>query len=146
MKRMTLSALLLTAALGGNVAMAQESEKPYVSDVWVADLGNGKYHNPILCADYSDPDVCRVGDDYYMTASSFNCLPGLPILHSKDLVNWTIIGHAVAHTLPPVETPERGHPPYGITTAPSTSSGETPTRVPTWSLPKTPEAHGQPPS
>ena len=46
MKRMTLSALLLTAALGGNVAMAQESEKPYVSDVWVADLGNGKYHNP----------------------------------------------------------------------------------------------------
>ena len=107
MKRMTLSALLLAAALGGNVAVAQESEKPYVSDVWVADLGNGKYHNPILCADYSDPDVCRVGDDYYMTASSFNCLPGLPILHSKDLVNWTIIGHAVAHTLPPVETPER---------------------------------------
>ena len=107
MKRITLSVLLLTAALGGNVAMAQESEKPYVSDVWVADLGNGKYHNPILCADYSDPDVCRVGDDYYMTASSFNCLPGLPILHSKDLVNWTIIGHAVAHTLPPVETPER---------------------------------------
>ena len=70
MKRMTLSALLLTAALGGNVAVAQESEKPYVSDVWVADLGNGKYHNPILCADYSDPDVCRVGDDYYMTAST----------------------------------------------------------------------------
>ena len=102
-----MSTLLLMAALGGNAAMAQESEKPYVSDVWVADLGNGKYHNPILCADYSDPDVCRVGDDYYMTASSFNCLPGLPILHSKDLVNWTIIGHAVAHTLPPVETPER---------------------------------------
>lgn len=62
---------------------------------WVADLGNGKYKNPILYADYSDPDVCRVGDDYYMTASSFNCIPGLPILHSKDLVNWSIIGHAI---------------------------------------------------
>ncbi|NMA73907.1 MAG: glycosyl hydrolase 43 family protein [Bacteroidales bacterium] len=66
-----------------------------ISKSWVADLGNGKYKNPILYADYSDPDVCRVGDDYYMTASSFNCIPGLPILHSKDLVNWTIIGHAI---------------------------------------------------
>lgn len=66
-----------------------------VSKTWVADLGNGKYKNPILYADYSDPDVCRVGDDYYMTASSFNSIPGLPILHSKDLVNWTLIGHAI---------------------------------------------------
>jgi beta-xylosidase len=67
----------------------------YVSKVWVSDLGNGTYKNPVLYADYSDPDVCRVGDDYYMTASSFNCIPGLPILRSKDLVNWTIIGHAI---------------------------------------------------
>jgi len=66
-----------------------------VSQTWVADLGNGKYKNPILYADYSDPDACRVGDDFYMTASSFNCIPGLPILHSKDLVNWTIIGYAI---------------------------------------------------
>ena len=54
-----------------------------VSQTWISDLGNGKYRNPVLNADYSDPDVCRVGDDYYMTASSFNCVPGLPILHSK---------------------------------------------------------------
>jgi len=67
-----------------------------VSKVWVADLGNGKYKNPILYSDYSDPDICRVGDDYYMTASSFNCIPGLPILHSKDLVNWTLVGHAIS--------------------------------------------------
>lgn len=66
-----------------------------VSPVWSPDLGNGKYKNPIIYADYSDPDVCRVGDDYYMTASSFNCIPGLPVLHSKDLVNWTIIGYAI---------------------------------------------------
>ena len=55
----------------------------YVSEVWVADQGDGTYKNPVLYADYSDPDVCRVGDDFYMTSSSFNCLPGLQILHSK---------------------------------------------------------------
>ncbi|GAB6123841.1 glycoside hydrolase family 43 protein [Dysgonomonas termitidis] len=71
------------------------SAQDYVSKVWVSDLGNGNYKNPVLYADYSDPDACRVGDDYYMTASSFNCIPGLPILHSKDLVNWTIIGYAI---------------------------------------------------
>lgn len=69
------------------------SETSPVSKVWVADNGDGTYKNPIIHADYSDPDVIRVGDDFYLTASSFNCVPGLPILHSKDLVNWTIIGH-----------------------------------------------------
>lgn len=72
----------------------------YISKVWTADLGNGKYKNPILHADYSDPDVCRVGDDYYMTASSFACVPGLPILHSRDLVNWKLIGHAIERLEP----------------------------------------------
>ena len=67
----------------------------YKSQVWVADQGNGTYKNPILYADYSDPDVIRVGDDYYMTASSFNCVPGLPILQSKDLINWRIINYAL---------------------------------------------------
>jgi hypothetical protein len=71
-----------------------------VSKVWVSDLGNGNYKNPVLHADYSDPDVCRVGEDYYMTASSFDAVPGLPILHSKDLVNWTLIGHALKRQLP----------------------------------------------
>jgi beta-xylosidase len=68
---------------------------PYVSKVWVADNRDGTYKNPVLYADYSDPDIVRVGDDYYMTASSFSCVPGLPILHSRDMVNWTIIGHAL---------------------------------------------------
>jgi len=54
-----------------------------------------QYCNPIIHADYSDPDAIRVGDDYYMTASSFSHFPGLPILHSKDLINWTIVGHAI---------------------------------------------------
>lgn len=53
------------------------------------------YRNPILPADYSDPDVIRVGDDYYMVASSFHFSPGVPILKSKDLVHWTIVGHVL---------------------------------------------------
>lgn len=70
-------------------------EAQYVSKVWVADQKDGTYKNPILHADYSDPDVCVVGDDFYMTASSFGCTPGLPILHSKDLVNWRIVNYAL---------------------------------------------------
>jgi beta-xylosidase len=62
---------------------------------WTPDQGDGQYRNPIICADYSDPDVIRHGEDFYMTASSFQCTPGLPILHSRDLVNWTLINHAV---------------------------------------------------
>jgi len=62
---------------------------------WISDLGNGKYKNPILFSDYSDPDVIRVGSDFFMTASSFTYFPGLPVLHSKDLVNWRIISYAL---------------------------------------------------
>jgi beta-xylosidase len=53
------------------------------------------YTNPILYADYSDPDVIRVGSDYYMVASSFHFSPGIPVLKSKDLVHWTIVGHVL---------------------------------------------------
>ncbi len=73
-----------------------------VSKTWVSDLGNGKYKNPVIDADYSDPDAIRVGDNFYMVSSSFDAVPGLPILHSKDLVNWTIIGHALKRQ-PPFE-------------------------------------------
>lgn len=66
-----------------------------ISDVWVSDLGNGQFKNPVIYADYSDPDVCKVGDAYIMTASSFNCVPGLPLLRSYDLVNWELIGYAL---------------------------------------------------
>lgn len=63
--------------------------------IWTADLGNGTYRNPVLYADYSDPDVIRTENDYWMTASSFACVPGLPILHSTDLVNWELAGYAL---------------------------------------------------
>lgn len=62
---------------------------------WLPDLGDGRYQNPVLFADYSDPDAVRVGDDYWLTSSSFSHVPGLPILHSRDLVNWTLVNHAL---------------------------------------------------
>lgn len=80
--------------------LAQSSRE--VSKVWIADNRDGTYKNPVLYADYSDPDAIRVGDDYYLVASSFDAIPGLPILHSKDLVNWRIIGHALLRQ-PPYE-------------------------------------------
>jgi beta-xylosidase len=89
-------AILILLSLFNGIVLAQNE----VSKVWVADLGNGKYKNPVLHADYSDPDVIRVGDDFYMVSSSFNVAPALPILHSKDLVNWKIIGHALKHQIP----------------------------------------------
>ena len=70
-------------------------QEDYVSQVWNPDNGDGTFTNPVINADYSDPDVIAVGDDYYLTASSFNCIPGLPILHSRDLVHWELIGHAI---------------------------------------------------
>lgn len=96
MKKQSVMVLVIFMGL---CSFAQKTED-VVSKVWVSDLGNGKYKNPILYADYSDPDVCRVGKDYYMTASSFNCVPGLPILHSNDLVNWALINYALPKQVP----------------------------------------------
>ncbi|WP_449304938.1 family 43 glycosylhydrolase [Pedobacter alpinus] len=85
-----------------NASYCQSKDKSqnHVSKVWSPDLGNGKYKNPILNADYSDPDAIRVGDDFYLISSSFNHAPGLPLLHSKDLVNWTIINHVLPQQKP----------------------------------------------
>ena len=75
------------------------AQQQYKSEVWSPDNSDGTYKNPVINADYSDPDVCvgPSGEDYYLTASSFQCTPGLPILHSRDLVNWQIVGHALGN-------------------------------------------------
>lgn len=70
------------------------------SPVWQPDLADGRYRNPVLHADYSDPDAVRVGGDYYLVASSFNHVPGLPLLHSRDLVNWRLLNHALPRLVP----------------------------------------------
>lgn len=97
MKYLVFCSCFLAGVLGAN---AQSVPAKYVSKVWVADQGNGTYKNPVLDADYSDPDAIRVGNDFYMVASSFDAVPGLPVLHSKDLVNWTLINHALRRQPP----------------------------------------------
>lgn len=79
------------------VAEAKPADSP---GPWVSDLGDGRYQNPVLFADYSDPDAIRVGEDFWLTASSFSHVPGLPILHSRDLVNWTLVNHALPILVP----------------------------------------------
>ncbi|SHK88179.1 Beta-xylosidase [Hymenobacter psychrotolerans DSM 18569] len=96
---------LVVAMLSPAASQAQTS----LSKVWVPDLGNGSYKNPVLYADYSDPDAIRVGDDFYLTSSSFNSAPGLQILHSRDLVNWTLIGAAFQEQLPKLRYREPQH-------------------------------------
>ncbi len=82
MKHFAILTLLITALSAQTFAQ-----------VWLPDQGDGTYTNPIIHADFSDPDLIRVDDDYFMVASSFNCAPGIPLLHSKDLVNWEIINY-----------------------------------------------------
>ncbi|MBU0472970.1 MAG: glycoside hydrolase family 43 protein [Bacteroidetes bacterium] len=54
-----------------------------------------QFTNPILAGFYPDPSLCRVGEDYYLVTSTFSYFPGIPIFHSKDLVNWELIGHVL---------------------------------------------------
>ncbi len=98
MKYLFSTTLILSLSL--SVFAQQRPSNRYISKVWVSDQGNGTYKNPVINADYSDPDAIPVGDDFYMIASSFDAVPGLPILHSKDLVNWKIIGHALKRQPP----------------------------------------------
>lgn len=96
MNRILLAATCIAAA----VAYGFRAEAQTPSKTWNPNLSGNTYRNPIIDADYSDPDVCRVGDDFYMTSSSFNCFPGLQVLHSTDLVNWEIIGAALWDNYP----------------------------------------------
>lgn len=107
---LTLMSLPLSAFLIETPVRGAGETSPAPVAPWVADRGDGSYRNPVLHADYSDPDVVRVGDDYWMTSSSFNHVPGLPILHSRDLVNWTLVNHALPAQVPVehFKTPRHG--------------------------------------
>ena len=98
---------MATGVLRGLLAVLALGTAP--SGPWQADRGDGTYANPVLHADYSDPDVVRAGGDFYLTASSFGSVPALPILHSRDLVNWTLLGHAAPRLpSPDFDTPQHG--------------------------------------
>ena len=60
---------------------------------WTADNGNGTYTNPLFYDEFSDPDILRVGDDYYLAGTTMHSVPGLVILHSRDLVNWENVSY-----------------------------------------------------
>ena len=64
------------------------------AQTWTADNGNGTFTNPLFYDEFSDPDLIRVDDDFYLTGTTMHTLPGLPILHSRDLVNWHLLGYA----------------------------------------------------
>lgn len=75
--------------------MDKGTDKMKSRKMWIADQGDGTYRNPILYTDYSDPDAVRVGEDFFMVASSFSNAPGVPLLHSKDLVNWKVVNYCM---------------------------------------------------
>jgi beta-xylosidase len=108
-----LALVSLAAAIAaglGPVSAAQGSAGTGPRAPWQPDNGDGTYRNPVLFADYSDPDVARAGDDYYMVSSSFNAVPAIPVLHSRDLVNWRLIGHAAASLPSPrYDAPQHGN-------------------------------------
>ncbi|MFA9389751.1 MAG: glycoside hydrolase 43 family protein [Prolixibacteraceae bacterium] len=83
--------------------------QPTFAQLWNPNINEQEFKNPIIYADYSDPDIIRVGEDFYMVASSFNCSPGIPVLHSNDLINWKIINYVYDRLpLPNYDKPAHG--------------------------------------
>lgn len=102
-KKTTMKMLLLVCfAAFALPSPAQKGRQPVKQDTsaikrstWKADNGNGTFTNPLFYDEFSDPDLIRVGDDYYLTGTTMHAMPGLPVLHSKDLVNWEFLTYAV---------------------------------------------------
>ena len=98
MKKLLIASSLLACAL---LSDAQVSNSPSLNNgrglgggsSWTADNGNGTFTNPLLYDEFSDPDIIRVGDDYYLAGTTMHTVPGVNILHSKDLVNWEQISY-----------------------------------------------------
>src|SRR5512138_825394 len=65
------------------------------SRTWTADNGNGTFSNPLFYDEFSDPDLIRVGDEFYLTGTTMHAMPGLPVLRSRDLVNWELVSYAL---------------------------------------------------
>ena len=84
------------------------------AQTWQADNGNGTYSNPLFFDEFSDPDMIRIGADFYLTGTTMHSMPGLPILHSRDLVNWTFVSYALDRLdLGPAYRLENGQNVYG---------------------------------
>jgi xylan 1,4-beta-xylosidase len=90
---LTLAAVLSNAAALIVLAAEPQALPPEAMKSWTSDNGNGTYSNPLFYEEFSDPDVIRVGDDYYLTGTTMHTMPGLYVLHSKDLVNWKLASY-----------------------------------------------------
>lgn len=96
-KQLSWASFVLLLLATGNISAQNRSEttSPGAEDcTWTADNGNGTFTNPLFYDEFSDPDMIRVGDDYYLTGTTMHTMPGLPVLHSRDLVNWTLLSYA----------------------------------------------------
>jgi beta-xylosidase len=90
-----LAATLFLLLAGTSLRAADASSNPPPEHrTWMADNGNGTFTNPLFFDEFSDPDVIRVGDDFYLTGTTMHAMPGLPVLHSRDLVNWQLLSYA----------------------------------------------------
>jgi xylan 1,4-beta-xylosidase len=101
-----LSAAVLSGKCAGGSRDAARPDRVKQEGQPVADLGNGRFRNPILAGNFPDPSVVRVGKDYYMTHSSNDSTPGLLIWHSRDLVNWELVGYALREFIGDVWAPD----------------------------------------
>ena len=129
----------LALVIGMLCTVCLQTEAQYVSEVCVADQGNGTYRNPVLHADYSDPDVCAVGDDFYMTASSFGCTPGSacsPFQRFGELAYRQLClegtGAEKNFIIPPATVKGYGLRPYATIKGSFTSIGATRISVSSW--------------
>lgn len=95
MKRQLLTfAIVGAAAISATAQNATATSQEKAATVsWTADNGNGTFTNPLFYDEFSDPDIIRVGDDYYLAGTTMHAVPGLVILHSRDLVNWENISY-----------------------------------------------------
>src|SRR5262245_15332375 len=95
--RMEVQVARSPSALGfaAGVILAITAQASAQKRTWTADNGNGTFSNPLFYDEFSDPDLIRVGDDYYLTGTTMHAMPGLPVLHSRDLVNWELMSYAV---------------------------------------------------
>src|SRR5678815_4372230 len=104
---MTRLTLLLTCLALASAAAQRER-------TWMADNGNGTFSNPLFFDEFSDPDLIRVGNDFYLTGTTMHAMPGLPVLHSTDLVNWELMSYALERLdLGPAFRLEDGKESYG---------------------------------
>src|SRR6195952_424300 len=86
---------LFLCALSHAQKTGLKSTEEINTNTWTADNGNGTFTNPLFYDEFSDPDLIRVGDNYYLTGTTMHAMPGLPVLQSKDLVNWKFVCYVV---------------------------------------------------